>query len=577
MTPLHIVCDHRLRRLEDVDPPVPPLNFPRAFMFSTVAAGQTQTTEAGGQIRHTGSVAIVINDPSGVFAIAGYETLALQVPDDPDLPPGTPRRRVWQVVDHGNGAGPFDVSDAGAVAVELRFSCPPGPGLNVYNATVSVVPVGTTGPALLEMPVTATVPQGALNIVPLDTPPLFAGQTAVFRFRLNSTLRAPVGGTLTCDTSPPSAFSSDTSPAFPTVPSGASVDVILPVTCAAGTAAGHYNVPFRFHAIDNSREFARATVPVTVRSARVVGVTTSLSSPVTLPHANAALCEMKAVVSGGPSTFRLRPEVVPTGVILTGANQSVAVNGTVLLGVTIEIVRTAPVGKLATPLVLGWTVDGDSLHPETSGVVVLDIVVPPRRLMLGLDYFKVENCRSKGDHNDVDTLIVVVSNDRNTLPQQQVLLGDNLHAGDEVRNRLLGPFEVDDKALVTVTFTVVNSAHGDDVLRTASKIAVAVGEVLGTAGTLEELQAFGLANGELESQILGVGGTVFGILGEILGVPNSNPDCSGAVLVRSFTFKPGELAFAPETVGPVPETQSSPSECGNNPHSTVVFGFHPAS
>lgn len=296
-------------------------------------------------------------------------------------------------------------------------------------------------------------------------------------------------------------------------------------------------------------------------------------SPVTLPHGNPTLCEIRAVVSDGSTTFRLRQGAVPAGLVVTNADQNVAVNGNVFLGVTIEAALTAQVGQLAGPLVLNWSVDGDELHPETTGSLVFDMIVPPRRMLFGLQSFKVENCRSKGDHNDVDTLIVVVSNDLAT-QQQQVLLGNNLHAGQQVDNQLLGPFDVDDSKLVTVTFTVMNSADGDATFRTAKKILVTVGEVLGAAGTLEELHAFGLDGGKIELKIVGAAGTIFGLLGDLIG--NSNPDCSGAVLVRSFTFKPGEIGLAAPTVGPVIETQSSPSECGNNPHSTVVFAFHPA-
>jgi hypothetical protein len=67
---------------------------------------------------------------------------------------------------------------------------------------------------------------------------------------------------------------------------------------------------------------------------------------------------------------------------------------------------------------------------------------------------------------------------------------------------------------------------------------------------------------------------VFTVVGAVIG--HSNPDCSGAVVVRSFVFKPGELLTAPASAGPLPETQSSPSECGNNPQSTVTFAFRPA-
>jgi hypothetical protein len=69
----------------------------------------------------------------------------------------------------------------------------------------------------------------------------------------------------------------------------------------------------------------------------------------------------------------------------------------------------------------------------------------------GFDQFKVENCRSKGDHNDSDWLTVTVSSDQNVFPSQVLLLGDNLHASDSVNQAYAGPFEIDNNELVTVT------------------------------------------------------------------------------------------------------------------------------
>jgi hypothetical protein len=204
------------------------------------------------------------------------------------------------------------------------------------------------------------------------------------------------------------------------------------------------------------------------------------------------------------------------------------------------------------------------------------------KYQFGFDLFRVENCRSKGGHNDVDTLIVTVSNDLVSQPPQTLLLGNNLHAGDQVENQLLGPFDIDHDAVVTVTFAVLNSAGGDEAIlatRTAADVAMAVGAVLGTFATADELHFLGLdVSKMIEGKILGAAGTVFGLLGGLVKsvVGNPNPDCSGAVLLRTFAFNPGDLAKAPPSMGPVPETEASPSECGNDPHSTVTFAFRPA-
>src|SRR5262249_21992472 len=100
--------------------------------------------------------------------------------------------------------------------------------------------------------------------------------------------------------------------------------------------------------------------------------------------------------------------------------------------------------------------------------------------MIGFESFKVENCRSKGDHNDSDWLTLAVSTDKDVLASEVLLIGDNLHAGDQVRNIMAGLFEVDDDALVTVTFKVVNLAHSaaDDQRKQAETIALALGSTV---------------------------------------------------------------------------------------------------
>src|SRR5262245_49796011 len=100
--------------------------------------------------------------------------------------------------------------------------------------------------------------------------------------------------------------------------------------------------------------------------------------------------------------------------------------------------------------------------------------------MIGFESFKVENCRSKGDHNDSDWLSLVVSTDKDIFPPQTLLIGDNLHAGDEVRNIMAGPFEIDDDALVTATFKVTNLAHSaaEDQLKQAETIGLALGSTV---------------------------------------------------------------------------------------------------
>jgi hypothetical protein len=191
--------------------------------------------------------------------------------------------------------------------------------------------------------------------------------------------------------------------------------------------------------------------------------------------------------------------------------------------------------------------------------------------LFGLQSFHVDNCRSKGDHNDSDTLIVVVSTNRDLFPSQQILLGDNFHAGDKVLDKLVGPFDIDETALVTVTYTVLNGIGGSDADAIALKIG---GAVLGVLGGLEGANFAGL-DSKVEAEILSAVGGVLAGIGELIGISPSDPDCSGPVAVRTVSFPPGLLNGASQSLGPVIETQRSPSDCGNDPHSTVVYLAQP--
>jgi hypothetical protein len=209
-----------------------------------------------------------------------------------------------------------------------------------------------------------------------------------------------------------------------------------------------------------------------------------------------------------------------------------------------------------------------------------DIQMAKRSYVFGFEQFKVENCRSKGDHKDSDWLTVAVSTDQNVFPSQKLLLGDNLHAGDEMKQIYAGPFEIDDDALVTVTFFVVNLAHSaaEDQARQADQIAFGIGSavaaVLASAGALGALATTAKANAILGALFGAVSGVLSGLAG-LLGFTPSDPNCNGEILTRSFAFLPGELANRVAfTIGPtIPaETAKSPSECGNDPHSTVTYG-----
>src|SRR5215470_244139 len=109
-----------------------------------------------------------------------------------------------------------------------------------------------------------------------------------------------------------------------------------------------------------------------------------------------------------------------------------------------------------------------------------------RTWYFGFDTFKVENCRSRGDHNDSDWLSVVVSASHMLLPQQTKLIHNNLHAGDQVNLVFVGPFVIPDDVAVTVTWSVTNWSHNDQQQSNAEQIALLVeGAVLGVVGGIE--------------------------------------------------------------------------------------------
>jgi len=281
------------------------------------------------------------------------------------------------------------------------------------------------------------------------------------------------------------------------------------------------------------------------------------------------LCEIRAVVSGGPGTFNIAPASVPSSVSLENGQQSVFVDGTVFLAITITADTQAPTETLLAPLILNWSIPADSLHPETAGSLTFGITTTKRNLLFGFESFHVDNCRSKGDHNDSDVLFVTVANPRETLPTQQILLGDNLHAGDLVQEKFVGPFEISDADLLAVTFNVVNGAAGGTSPALALKVAAAVAAAL--AG-LEEAHFLGLAASKIETGLLAAASGIFGALGELLGVASSDPDCSGSVVLRTVPYDKGQFAGGNQQFVPsAPETQHSPHDCGNNPNSTVVY------
>jgi hypothetical protein len=196
------------------------------------------------------------------------------------------------------------------------------------------------------------------------------------------------------------------------------------------------------------------------------------------------------------------------------------------------------------------------------------------KLLFGFEQYKVENCRSRGDHNDSDWLSVNITAGLTLFPEMTVQLGDNLHAGDEVRDVFVGPVDVPNDQLVSVTYTVNNWSHSEDQSGAAKEAALKIGgAVLTVLGGVEGgLAAFNEVNiAEAEAAIIGAIGGVLETIGEIVGIHSSDPDCDGQVLFRWLPFLPGTLG--PTKIGPTVETVRSPSKCGNDPHTTVIYSI----
>jgi NAD-dependent oxidoreductase involved in siderophore biosynthesis len=134
---------------------------------------------------------------------------------------------------------------------------------------------------------------------------------------------------------------------------------------------------------------------------------------------------------------------------------------------------------------------------------------------------------------------------------------------------------------------VVNLAHSaaEDQRRQAEQIALGVGSAVlatlagvGAFATFKSAADLASING-LISGILGAASGVLSGLAGLLGFAPSDPNCNSEVLTRAFGFQPGELAKrASFTFGPTipPETAKSPSEYGNDPHFTIIYGIRAA-
>ena len=351
--------------------PGPKPDVPGQIFIANVSPSKSASARGGGIMHSSGDVVVSIDaDPFAAFFITSLETRALT------REPDAGSRLVWETVTVVNGAGPISVDVGEELVVTAGFTCPFVPTQTSYTRTARATASGTT---LLSVPVKATVDQGHVSIEALSTSPLLPGQTATFRFRLASSLFHDVSGVFTCD--PPegtSPFRSDTDPQFPTVPAGGVVDLDLAVNCLAGTPEGVYDVLFGLRPITDRNFLFSQSFPVTVMSTRSVRIISSLLPNLSLEQGSSTFCEIRADLTGDPGTFSISPGSLPEGVSLTHGNQSLPIDGSVFVGISIDIDPQAPLSSASQLLSLNWEVAADDLHNAITGTQDFNLrIVPP--------------------------------------------------------------------------------------------------------------------------------------------------------------------------------------------------------
>lgn len=183
--------------------------------------------------------------------------------------------------------------------------------------------------------------------------------------------------------------------------------------------------------------------------------------------------------------------------------------------------------------------------------------------VFSVDQIAVQNCRSKGDHNDSDWLSIFLKINDSVKSVGPFNIGHNIHAGDVLTGPWwIGPSEVSDSDNVSLTYVITNHSHLSDIndqRAEALKVeSAALGAILAIVG------------GPIGATV----GLVLAGLGEVLGwiVGKTNPNCNGEVLHDTFEYPPSVLAHqgTPHVVTNL-YTAISPSECGNPPNTKMTY------
>lgn len=369
------------------NPPIdPPLDVPTTIQFNQVDPQTFAQADGGGKFdfrKFAGASVLIDGDTNGVFSVRSLETLHLV--RDPELPKSPP---TWQTLTTIDGAGPIDTKGARALDITVAFACPPKPQQTLFDATAVVVAQGTTSPALMRIPIHATVnPFGRIRIVVTATTGIadgiLPGQTATLNLLLESTMDHDVSGTISCNSAP---FSSPAVSA--NVPAHGEARLALPVTCAPGTAAGQFDqVACEFQTPD-AHGHTLVNLSFKVLFPRTVSVTTNLANNLSLEVGSSTVCKVTSNDSGGLSAIQVTAGAVPKGVNivvgdvrLVGGSELPNQDKVEEVDVTISVAPGTPAGTPSFPLVLTWLVPADGSHPHVSGDITFNCnVVAPGSL-----------------------------------------------------------------------------------------------------------------------------------------------------------------------------------------------------
>jgi len=366
----------------------PPLGAPNAVEFSNIELGASQIGSAGRQFQFAGNlVARIDGDPAGVFTVTGMETDRLG--REPDAPPGSGFQ--WITLQTVDGAGPISMQGARALIVTVQCFFPVTFTSSSVTASVTLLAEGTDSPPIEQFAITATVDlTGKIHIDMLPSPGFdqgfFPGTTMDCAFIFKSTMGVDATGMFSCPPTDRTPFSASAMPV--TVPARGQTEVHLPVTCAPGLIQPGFfdDVEFDFVS-DNPAASSRALLRMQIIAVRSLWATSSIGTEVSVAPGILIPFQVTVNESGGLSPVTVFPAFPPGGVDLRVAEMTTLTGGTggnnlsAIQNFTLIVKGGMPVGPLAAPISIGFSVGADATHPAQSGNLDIHInVLPPEEI-----------------------------------------------------------------------------------------------------------------------------------------------------------------------------------------------------